>query len=382
MEKKIRFLTVLIFLVIIYGIGIVTLVQKKNEYSEFEKRKLADFPKVKAKTIMKGEFQKQLNDYLNDHMVLRDQCITVSSLTSKSMGKREQNGVYFGKQQYLIEKYEDRDFSKKDIKDNVKYLSRFANMVAESLGPEKVRIALVPSKVSVLSNKLPKFIRKSKMNDYMKNLLKSKLKNQEILVDLKEVLMKHRNEYIYYKTDHHWTTLGAEYGYEALMDSMNQEKCVVIKEQTVCTNFRGTTFNKIHYSPSMDTIKKCEIESAQNCTLVYDISGEKKETNSLYDEEALKTEDKYNYFLGGNFGAIHIHTGCTNGKTLVLIKDSFANCMIPHLTYNYENIEVIDLRYLNSSIFDTLNELEQIDAVIFLFNEEKFMQDNHLWLLE
>lgn len=382
MEKKIKYLTLILFFVIIYGTGIVTLFHEKREYSEFEKRKLAEFPAMNAKTIMKGNFQKQFSDYLNDHMFLRDQCITVSALTSKSMGKREQNGVYFGKNDYLIERYEDQDFSKKDIRENVKYLSRFANMVAENLGPDKIRIALVPSKISVLQNKLPKFVRKSTMNDYMKSLLKSKLKNKEVLIDLKEVLMKHRNEYIYYKTDHHWTTLGAEYGYEALMDSMDEEKCVVIKEQTVCSDFRGTTFNKIHYSPSKDTIKKCEIESAKDCTLVYDISGEKKEANSLYDEEALKTEDKYNYFLGGNFGVIQIHTGCTNGKTLVLVKDSFANCMIPHLTFNYENIVAIDLRYLNSSIFDTLNELEQIDGVIFLFNEEKFMQDNHLWLLE
>ena len=131
-----------------------------------------------------------------------------------------------------------------------------------------------------------------------------------------------------------------------------------------------------------DVITRYDISTAENCELEYDISGDKENRSSLYDESALDTEDKYNYFLGGNYGVIKIHTGKANGKSLVLIKDSFANCMVPYLTSNYENIVMLDLRYLNSSVFDTLNEMEQIDSVIVLFNEEKFMQDGHLWLLE
>ena len=250
MEKKIKVLTVIIFFFIIWGTGTLTLLNWKKEYSEFEKRKLTAFPKVKAEQVFSGKFQEQLNDFLNDHMVLRDQSITVAALASKTMGKKDQNGVYFGSGGYLIEKYDDKDFSKKEIRENVKYLSRFTNMVAENLGAENIRVALIPSKIKVLQNRLPMYATKSRMNDYMKSYLKSKLNDSEVFFDMGEILMKHRNEYIYYKTDHHWTTLGAEYGYEALMDSMGQEKCVVVKEQTVCDNFRGTTYNKIHYSPS------------------------------------------------------------------------------------------------------------------------------------
>lgn len=382
MEKKVKVLTIIIFLVILFAAGIFTILGGRKTYSEFEKRKLAAFPKVTKDTVLKGEFQKGLDDFLNDHVVFRDQCVTVSSLANKMIGKKEQNGVYMCKDGYLIEKYEDKDFDKKEIKENVRCLTRFVNMATDSIGNKNVKIALIPSKVNALQSKLPLYASTSKMNEYMKDMLKSKLKNQEVLIDLGDTLKEHSDEYIYYKTDHHWTSLGALYGYQTLMKSMDLEMCTVSSKTDVSTNFRGTTFNKIHYAPQKDIITKYDVDTAKNCELEYDISGDKELRDNIYDESALDTEDKYNYFLGGNYGVIKIHTDCTNGKSLVLIKDSFANCMIPYLTYNFENIVMVDLRYLNSSIFDTLNEMEQIDSVVVLFNEEKFMQDSHLWLLE
>lgn len=381
MEKRIKGLTVIIFLVILFATGIFTLKGGKKAYSAFEKRKLVSFPKITKDTILEGEFQKGLDDFLNDHVVFRDQCVTINSLANIMLGQKEQNGVYFGDDGYLIEKYDDQDFDKKDINENVRDLTRFVNMAADSIESENVRIALIPSKINALDSKLPLYASRSKMNEYMKNRLKMKLKHQEVLIDLGETLKDHSDEYIYYKTDHHWTGLGALYGYKALMKSMGMEACTVSSTTDVSRDFRGTTFNKIHFSVDEDVITKYEINTAENCELEYDISGDKENRSSIYDESALDTEDKYNYFLGGNYGVIKIHTGCKNGKSLVLIKDSFANCMVPYLTSNYENIVMLDLRYLNSSVFDTLNEMEQIDSVVVLFNEEKFMQDSHLWLL-
>ena len=233
MEKRIKVLTIIIFLIILFATGIFTVKGGKKTYSAFEKRKLASFPKITKNTVLDGKFQSGLDDFLNDHVLFRDQCITVSSLANKFLGQKEQNGVYYGDNGYLIEKYEDRDFDKKEINENVHYLSRFVNMAAGSIGSENIRIALIPSKVSVLKNKLPLYASSSKMNEYMKNRLENKLDDKNVLIDLSGTLKEHSEEYIYYKTDHHWTTLGAFYGYKTLMESMGMEACTVLSTTDV-----------------------------------------------------------------------------------------------------------------------------------------------------
>ena len=146
----------------------------------------------------------------------------------------------------------------------------------------------------------------------------------------------------------------------------------------VTDDFLGTTYNKLHYAPQKDLITKYNIKTAEKASVECE---DDVDITDLYYEKALKKEDKYEYFIGGNFGVLKIHTGCTNGKTLVLIKDSFANCIVPFLTSNYENIVMVDPRYLGGSIMDALSDVGKIDKMVVLFNEEKFMNNTDLWVL-
>ena len=376
MERKFKIITIVLFMVILCGVGLFTVLNGGKKYSVFEKRDLAKFPKTNVKTITKAKFQAGLDNFLNDHVVFRDQCIYLTTIVDKYMGRSEKGDVYFGKDGYLIEKSIAAKPAK--IKENVKYLSTFVNMAAEGIGSKNVKVVLIPNKENVLTDKMPKYAPISDDNIKMKSQLWNSLKDKKMLVDLTKDLKKHKDEYIYYKTDHHWTSLGAKYGYEMMMDSLGQKKLQGEKPKVVTDDFLGTTYNKIHYAPQKDLITKYNIKTAEEASVECE---EDSDITDLYYEKALKQEDKYEYFMGGNFGVLKIHTGCTNGKTLVLIKDSFANCIVPFLTNNYENIVMVDPRYLGGSIMDSLSDIGKIDTMVVLFNEEKFMNNTDLWTL-
>lgn len=380
MERKCKIITIALFLIILFGVGIFTVLNGGKKYSVFEKRDLAKFPKTNVKTITKAKFQSGLDNFLNDHVVFRDQCIYTTTMVDKIMGRAEKAGVYFGEDGYLIEK--PVEVKPTDMKENVKYLSKFVNMASKGMGSKNVKVVLIPNKENVLADKMPKYAPVSTDNIKMKEMLWKELKDKNQIVDLTKALQKHKDEYIYYKTDHHWTSLGAKYGYEAMMDAMGEKKLTGEKSKVVSDDFLGTTYNKIHYAPQKDLITKYDIKTAENVDVVCEDSEEIDQNDSLYYEKALKKADKYEYFMGGNFGVLGVHTGCKNGKTLVLLKDSFANCIIPFLSNNYENIIMIDVRYLGSSIFETLEQLEKIDKLVVLFNDEKLMSNNNLWTLE
>lgn len=376
MERKFKIITIVLFMIILCGVGLFTVLNGGKKYSVFEKRDLAKFPKTNVKTITKAKFQSGLDNFLNDHVVFRDQCIYATTMVDKLMGRAEKGDVYFGKDGYLIEKSIKAKPAK--IKENVDYLSSFVNAAAEGMGSKNVKVVLIPNKENVLTDKMPNYAPTSDDNIKMKSMLWDALKDKNMLVDLTKNLQKHKDEYIYYKTDHHWTSLGAKYGYETMMDAMGEKKLKGEKSQVVADDFLGTTYNKIHYAPQKDIITKYNIKTAEKASVECE---EAADITDIYYEKALNKEDKYEYFMGGNFGVLKIHTGCKNGKTLVLIKDSFANCIIPFMTNNYENIVMVDPRYLGGSIMDALSDIGKIDKMVVLFNEEKFMNNTDLWTL-
>ncbi len=195
----------------------------------------------------------------------------------------------------------------------------------------------------------------------------------KMVVDLRPILAEHAGEYIYYNTDHHWTTLGAEYAYRELFP----EKKNSIDTEMVTDEFLGTDYNKIHYYKSMDSITNYKIPEAESATMEINDSGDLSNRASIYDTEALQKADKYDYFFSGNYSAITVKTGANNGKTLLIVKDSYSNSLIPFLCSDYSTIIMVDLRYVNSSIYDYLPAGMMPDDIIIAYNEEKFMQDTH-----
>ena len=203
------------------------------------------------------------------------------------------------------------------------------------------------------------------------------IKNLNI-IPLHEILKEHRDEYIYYRTDHHWTSLGAYYGYLEYCKDQNLVPVQLEELKAIhITNFYGTYYSK----------HKGLFASADEI-VYYDIPIDKmiidgQEASSLYDLDKVKTRDKYAMFMHGNPSLSIIDskkTEINEGKKLLIIKDSYANSMIPYLTYNYEEIYVVDLRYYGESVSDLIKKHE-IDSVFILYNYDTLMTDNHFYRL-
>ena len=97
----------------------------------------------------------------------------------------------------------------------------------------------------------------------------------------------------------------------------------------------------------------------------------------LYDMSAAGEKDKYKVFLGGNYGETTITGGCNNGKTLLIIKDSFANSLVPFLTADYENIIMLDLRYYMGSAQQLAAE-RNVDEILFVCEMSSFANDKNM----
>ena len=106
-----------------------------------------------------------------------------------------------------------------------------------------------------------------------------------------------------------------------------------------------------------------------------------EEADSWYWKDALRTHDQYQVFFNGNTAKITVDTGNKNGKTLLLLKDSYSNCFVPFLAEHYNRIIMIDLRYCSDCIDDIMEEYLDISDVMVMYNVEKFLQDDHMELL-
>ena len=352
---------------------------KKSDFSVEENRALMTMPEIDAEsldTLADGSFQHDYEEYLSDQFEFRSFWVKAKTSIMRSLGRKDLNGVYFGKDNYLIEKYQESDFDSELIDYNTEVLSSFLDYT-QDLGVDSV-CAFVPSKYASLKSKLPSKVIPYSNSYVCKNVEKQTKKAK--VIELEDELCKHDNEYIYYRTDHHWTTLGAYYAYKALSEELNY-KCVDIKSlngKTVSDNFFGSTYDKVQVKTQADTI------TSYKPTVKLEVNNlEEGETSkTLYAPEMLKTKNKYDYFLGGNYSQLDITTTSKSGKTLLLIKDSYANSLIPFLVNNYSRIIVVDLRYYMDDLYDLLDEETDIDNMLILFNTEKFVIDENLDFFE
>ena len=157
----------------------------------------------------------------------------------------------------------------------------------------------------------------------------------------------------YYHTDHHWTTMGAQAVYEQWAAATGH--AVRHYDLTLASDrFRGTLYSKVLLPDSVyDSVYYAPEITVES--VVCD-----GEDGALYDLSALEQKDKYELFLGGNYGQCVITTGTENGKHLLLVKDSFANSFVPFLTGDYETITMIDLRYYRGSMAELAAEVDDI----------------------
>lgn len=375
-SKKQRSLQImaLLFAGVLAIICVTNLITKDKKYSEKENRMLEQKPELTWSGIEGGSYMERYETYKSDQFAGRDFWVTLKTNLELLMGKRESNGVFKGKKSYLLEDIAQPN--EEQMADNLNAIKTFGDTYKEV----PIYMMLVPNAANILSDKLPGLAvteNQSKEFEEIKEAFGSGIQ----WVDVQKALKKHKDEEIYYHTDHHWTTLGAYYGYQELADTMKLDtsKAPKLKPYAVANDFNGTLSAVSGYeSGYKEPIYIYAAEKSEEETpVVVNYVDEKKKTATLYDSTKLTGKDKYAVFLGGNYSMIDIRTTSESKDRLLLIKDSYANCMIPFLTPYYREIIVIDPRYYYGDIHKIMKE-NKITSVLFLYNGNTFVEDNSI----
>ncbi len=366
-EKKNAIFTFGIIGAIILVFTVVDFFNAPRKFSDTENRILAAKPEFSREELFYGEYTSDYEEYVTDQFVSRDKWIGIKTETDIALQKKEINGVYLGEDGYLIEMHDPADYP--------------AELETEKLASLKklverwdAKVMLVPTADNILKDKMPShgiYYEEAAFLERVKDEV-----GEESYIDVYSALQEHAKEEIYYKTDHHWTSLGAYYGFQAWADAVNRFSYPysVAGMQAVSENFEGTLHSRINIEVEQDVIHYFPETELRPVQVIYDLQ---KKTDSLYEKSHLDTKNQYGFFLDDNHAFIEIDTGYKNGRTLFVIKDSYANCMIPLLTAHYEKIYVMDLRYFNGKLFDFMEQYEPESGmdVLVLYNCIHFLED-------
>lgn len=350
-------------------IMILNIVIPDHKQSETENRPLQTFPAWNVEHVLSGQYGKDLNTWFSDQFVFRDQNIHIKYLIQKFTGVKEIQGVYLTKRG-LIEKT--AEVNKEQLNRNLNAI----NTLKQNHPDLNVGFMLAPNAVSIERDSLPKSadaLDQNKQMDDIYNRIDDSIKK----IDVRSTLEKHKDEYLYYKSDHHWTSLASYYSYQTLASlfKLGKTKKSDYTIYPVSNSFEGTLANKTGSLKIKDEID-IYVPKTETDYVVTDESTNKK-SRTIYHSEALETKDNYAVFMGGNKSLFHINIDNDSKKHLLLIKDSYANSLIPFLIPEYESITVVDPRYY----FDDYTRLIQNDLitdVLFMYNSNTFVQDTSL----
>lgn len=357
----------LVFLIVAFAFNLFS---KDKKYSESENRMLAQKPVFSMANLTSGKYMKDMEDYVTDQFFIRDKWINLKVLEDLALGKKESNGVYIGKKDYLMEI--PTAPNQEALDNNLDAISNFS----VSHPDINTVMTLIPNAAYIYDHLIP---RNAPVRDQEKDIkyVMNAVSTSLNFVDLTKTMSSHKEEDIYYKTDHHWTTLGARYAFDALSTALGIEKPTQeYKIYPVTHSFQGTLASKSGYDKALDTIE-IYVPQGVNTDCVVNFTDEGKKTASVYESAALEKKDKYEVFFGGNHTRIDISTPMEGKKNLLLFKDSYANCFIPFLVPYYRNIIVIDPRYFYDDIESLISDNEITD-VLFLYNVNTFLGDNSL----
>ena len=362
----------IIFILILFLFLIINIIVPNKEKSVQENRMLATKPKFRLSSLISGDYDEKFEAYMDDQFVGRDMWRKLKVTVDRICGSRLENGVYIGRNGQLLEQIEVAD--ENHLAANIKAIKSFS----ESQKKIPVRIMLVPDAANVLNHSLPA-LAKPEDQTQMFSMVRKDLGDSVEWIDVSTELNKHKTEKIYYKTDHHWTTLGAFYAFQAAAPSLGIEGDLSGKyvSHAVSNSFNGMLASKSGVNLGEKEQIDIYVPTEEDTDLIIDYVDEGKRSTSLYDSSKLKEKDQYTVFLGGNSSLLDIRTVSTSTKRLLLVKDSFANSFIPFLTPYYREIVVVDPRYYSGTINDLMDSY-RISEVLFLYSGNTFFKDNNI----
>lgn len=387
-------LMIALFAVVSLAIPAATAILPKQEWSENENRELAKFPDLinhnkmdKAENLGdvigairwdditvrdKDSWMDKVETYFSDHLVGREEWVRARNEIETLVGKKEINGVYTLENQMIqVFKEYDKETVQKSIDAMNKFAANHPNL--------QCSLMIAPTAQELFSSDIPSFAGYLSEKSFIDECYK---KIQGIsTIDCLSFLSGHKNDYVFYRTDHHWTSKGAYYAYCAAAKTLGYSSYGLdsFNIETASSSFRGTLYSKtLDNSISPDIINYYHLASGEPKIKMTVYDGEKETVyDSLYVRSFLEVKDKYSSFTGSNAPIVTIETDVDNGKSLLMIKDSYAHSLVPFLANHYSRITMVDMRYINTDL-NRFIDFDSYQQAMFMFNAISFSEDIHL----
>lgn len=369
-KNYLQYIPIFLFALFLLGFSLWNVLSPDKDYSEVENRPLAQRPKPTVNTLLSNEFGERFDVYISDQFLFRDEWISAKSVFETGFGKLENNDILYGSDHYFFDKILSID--EKQFRRNLDYTQQF--LTREQVQDKDVYFSLVPSSANILKEKLPTGFPMAPESSYLEEA-HTQLGNAGYkIVDYTDTLTAKNSEYIYYRTDHHWTTLGAHYAYEKFMEELGIAPLPLSTwDAHTVDNFFGTYYNK---AKKRDTLPDEIVWFDVPVTRVT-IDGEEKD--GLYDILQFEKRDKYAAFLHSNHAVTVLENSqATQGENsrIVVFKDSYGNSFVPFLTAHFEEVVVVDVRYLN----DITQVLEDYPADVYyvMYSFKNYTQEDNI----
>lgn len=363
MEKKNKIVNAVVtglFLLLIFGFGIAFWAVPDREFSEEENRVLQELPSLSVEGWLDGSVSADLTDYYSDQFPLRTAWVNLHALAELGRGCGEASGVLYGANGQLAVRRFDMYVSRTErahtdypsaahVQNGLDALVHLQETLDAAGVP--LTVLLAPRTIdvtaadfaypSILSDRLDAAIR----NRFAGTAAGTAVNSVELLAEFRA--RHNAGEYVYYRTDHHWTTAGAYVAYTAVMDSFGMaEETLPADFFTVRTveGFYGTTHSRAGlFFVAPDTLEIWEAADGSDARFrVCDEKGNAVTDRSFYSEKYLSEKDKYSVFLGGTHRLLTITDTAAAGNRprLLLARDSFANSMVPFLARHFDIVMV------------------------------------------
>ena len=358
-----------VFLLVILVVFVANLCVPDREFSDQENRNLAQRPAFSLSALADGSYFSGLTDHYSDQFFGRDRWLSLKLRADRGLGKQDSGGVFLCEDGYLMTAPETPDAVA--LPATITALNTFS----ASHPGLRCSILLVPDAATILPEKLPKY---APVRDQLRDIadVAQRLSDAYAFLEVAPALQAHTEEQLYYRTDHHWTFLGAKYAFEAVAPALGIEQPATSYDiYTVSDSFQGTLSSKSGSHSATDTI---QVFTPQGQDVDYYVTyPDGKKVCSLYQRSALEAKDQYTVFFGGNHSLVDIRTTANNDRRLLVLKDSYANCFVQFLVPYYEQILLIDPRYYYDNLEAVLTQNGVTDLLV-LYSADTFLADTSL----
>ncbi len=414
----------LFFLCLTLGMLFSLIIPLRPTYSEFEKRELASFPKFSVSALVSGSYFKDIDTWFADTFPFRERLISANSKLSELRGVGDK---IYGLNDMAVqtvpqassEKTTEAESGNKEpsettekqteptVPDQIndvtqtlggilvigdtgyeycsfhqgvadKYVGIINKTAQQLKGVSNVYCMVVPTSMDItMSDNVRKGINSCDQSEVAKYIYDS-LNTGAKSVDLYTQLRMHRDEYVYFRTDHHWTALGAYYAYAKFCETagykpMSLEKYEKVSYGDFLGSFYGDTNNSAMKKNPDELI--AYLPPYKSSLTFTNTQGKSFNWELVHDVSNYPISEKYNSFAGSDnpFTVIE-NLSKEKGKTCLVIKESFGNAMIPFLVGKYKKVYVIDYRYYKKGII-TFAKQNKIDDVLFINNASAVRSD-------